>query len=83
MSDRAVRTTLELTLNPEYVRDWDNWEAIRELLQNALDADDKGYPISISYITNTKSPQLIAILFYLAKLAKLMMKINVANLAKE
>ena len=41
-SERSVRTTLELTLNPEYVRDWGVWEALREFLQNALDGDDLG-----------------------------------------
>lgn len=59
MSDnRPARTTLELTLNPEYVRDWNVWEAIREFLQNALDSQDLGYESSITYVTNTKQPQL-------------------------
>lgn len=58
MNNRAARTTLELTLNPEYVRDWDVWEAIREFLQNALDGQDLGYETTITYVTNTKEPQL-------------------------
>jgi len=58
MSDRAVRTTLELTLNTGYVKTWGVWEAIRELLQNTLDAQDRGYDAKITYVTNTQSPQL-------------------------
>ena len=57
-NSRAARTTLELTLNPEYVKDWGVWEAIREFLQNALDSQDLGYKAEISYVTNTKEPQL-------------------------
>lgn len=57
-NERAARTTLELTLNPEYVKDWGVWEAIREFLQNALDAKDLGHEIKITYVTNTKLPQL-------------------------
>lgn len=57
-SERSARTTLELTLNPQYVKDWGVWEAIREFLQNALDGEDLGYDAEISYVTNTKLPQL-------------------------
>jgi len=55
---RATRTTLELTLNPGYVRNWGAWEAIRELLQNAQDAHDIGRDMEVNYITNTKEPML-------------------------
>jgi len=44
----AKNTTIELSVNPEYVPNWGVWEALRELLQNAADADDKGYAMSIS-----------------------------------
>ena len=55
---RAARTTLELSLNPNYVKTWGAWEAIRELLQNAQDADDMGHSATVEYITNTKLPML-------------------------
>lgn len=31
-----------LPLSPEYVRDWNDWHAVRELLQNAMDAHTAG-----------------------------------------
>lgn len=34
--------TLELTIDTNYVPDWNAWHALRELLQNALDARDEG-----------------------------------------
>ena len=40
-------TTLELTINTGYVSSWDLWSACREILQNALDAHDQGYKMTI------------------------------------
>lgn len=40
-------TTLELTLDPDYVQNWGVWEALREFLQNGLDARDKGFAFSV------------------------------------
>jgi len=42
-------TTLELTINPEYVKNWGLWEATRELIQNAADANDIGFPMHIEF----------------------------------
>jgi len=49
MNDTAQvkSTTLELTIDPSYVKSWGVWEAVRELLQNAADAHDQGYPAVI------------------------------------
>jgi hypothetical protein len=41
-------TTLELTINPNYVKGWGLWEAVRELIQNALDSHDNGHEMEIS-----------------------------------
>lgn len=40
---------LELSLGKNYVSDWKLWEAIRELLQNAQDAEKEGHPMRIDY----------------------------------
>lgn len=47
MSDVKKSTTLELTINPAYVRNWGVWEAIRELVQNGLDSHDQGNDLTI------------------------------------
>lgn len=39
----------QLTLSPAYVPTWGVFEAVREILQNALDARDAGYPMTISH----------------------------------
>jgi hypothetical protein len=52
------RTTLELTINTDYVRSWEVWEGVRELIQNAKDADDMGYPMTVDHVTNTQQPML-------------------------
>lgn len=39
----------QLTLSPAYVPSWGVFEAVREILQNALDARDAGYPMTISH----------------------------------
>lgn len=41
--------TIKLTLNAEYVPEWNTWEALRELLQNALDAEDAGHAFSLAH----------------------------------
>ena len=47
-------TTLELTINPGYVKGWGAWEAIRELIQNALDSHDNGHEMEITRGTGEK-----------------------------
>lgn len=39
---------VELSIAPTYVK-WGMWEALRELIQNAKDADDLGYKMDITY----------------------------------
>jgi hypothetical protein len=39
----------QLTISDSYVSDWGIWEGIRETIQNALDARDKGHPMHIRY----------------------------------
>lgn len=56
MSEHLKSTTLELTINPGYVKDWDTWSALRELIQNALDAHDQGFEMSISRGTGVSKP---------------------------
>lgn len=52
MTPLQKSTTLELTINPEYVADWGSWEGLRELLQNAVDAHDLGHPMTITHRVN-------------------------------
>ena len=44
-----IMETLELTINPGYVRNWGTWEAVRELVQNCVDAHDIGHEMCIMY----------------------------------
>ena len=47
--------TFNLTINPNYVPSWtDSWEALREFVQNGLDAADKGYEFSATWTPNLK-----------------------------
>jgi len=39
----------QLTISDQYVSDWGVWEGVREAVQNALDARDKGHPMHIRY----------------------------------
>lgn len=41
--------TYELTISPDYVPTWGIQEGVREILQNAIDADTAGYPMSYTY----------------------------------
>ena len=43
----------EITISPNYVSNWGMNEAIREILQNAIDADKNGYKKSIYYSGDT------------------------------
>lgn len=43
----------EITISPNYVSNWGINEAIREILQNAIDADKNGYKKSIYYSGDT------------------------------
>lgn len=47
MTDDVKTTTIDLTISTNYVPNWGLWEALRELIQNALDAQDAGFPFSI------------------------------------
>lgn len=51
--------TLDLTINPDYVPDWGVWEAVRELIQNALDAHDQGYTMDITRDDKTGTVSII------------------------
>jgi hypothetical protein len=44
---------IQLTLSPNYVRNWGVWEGIREILQNALDAQDDGHFMKVSHSGTT------------------------------
>jgi len=44
---KAIKDFFDLTIGPEYVPSWSNWEAIREFIQNALDGIDDGFPMMI------------------------------------
>lgn len=40
--------TLELSIDPGYVRSWTVYDALREILQNALDAHDIGHKMTVT-----------------------------------
>jgi hypothetical protein len=39
----------DLTVSPSYVENWGVWEALREILQNALDEQDNNHPMSLNW----------------------------------
>lgn len=45
----------ELTISPNYVNNWGVREAVRELLQNAVDGEVCGYPKSINYDSSSNT----------------------------
>jgi len=47
-------STIELTITPNYV-DWLLWQGVREFIQNAKDADTKGFNGSMSYDKKAQS----------------------------
>lgn len=48
-----VNKNYEITISPNYVSNWGVNEAIREILQNSIDADKNGYKKSIYYSGDT------------------------------
>jgi len=51
-------SSLELTINPGYVKSWQVFDALREIIQNAIDAKELGYEMEIEYNPNRKEPTL-------------------------
>lgn len=49
----------ELPISPNYVCNWGIKEAIREILQNAIDADSSGYSMKVVYNENINQLQII------------------------
>lgn len=41
---------IHTTIAASYVREWGSFEGIREIIQNGLDAHDKGFKLGISYV---------------------------------
>lgn len=46
--DIKKSTTISLTVSTNYVRSWGLWEALREFIQNGLDAHDEGHQLTIT-----------------------------------
>jgi hypothetical protein len=44
---------IDLNLSSDYCPTWKTWEGIRELVQNAVDGQDSGYPMRIEYSPRT------------------------------
>ncbi|NDD31174.1 MAG: hypothetical protein EB084_23225 [Proteobacteria bacterium] len=44
---------IQLTLATEYVRNWSAWEGVREIIQNALDADQDGFKMEVTHSGST------------------------------
>jgi len=49
---------LELTITHDYIR-WGIWECLRELIQNARDADIEGHDMNIKYYPRTERVEII------------------------
>lgn len=46
---------IELSISKNYVSNWHLWEAMREILQNAIDADNQGHKMYIDYSRETET----------------------------
>lgn len=44
-----AKKSLEIAVSLDYIRGWGIWEGVREMVQNALDSNDDGYPMDISH----------------------------------
>lgn len=44
---------IQLTIATEYVKGWSAWEGVREIVQNALDADQDGYAMAVTHSGST------------------------------
>lgn len=40
---------MELSINSQYVQGWGAWEGVREIMQNALDAQDDGFEMEVRH----------------------------------
>jgi len=45
---------IETSLHRDYCPRWGSWEGMREILQNALDAQDDGFPMEVKYFPGTE-----------------------------
>lgn len=43
----------QLTISTNYCADWGVWHGVREVMQNALDAEDDGYPMRVTHSGDT------------------------------
>lgn len=43
-----IKDFFDLTIGPDYVPGWVIWEAVREFIQNGLDGEKDGYPLTIN-----------------------------------
>ena len=50
----------EITISPNYVNNWGINEAIREILQNAIDAETNGYDKQVGYNEITQTLSIIS-----------------------
>lgn len=44
---------IHLTIDKHYCSDWHVWHGVRELIQNAKDADEDGYPMDVTHFPRT------------------------------
>jgi hypothetical protein len=44
---------IQLTIDKNYCSDWGVWDGVRELIQNAKDADDDGYKMTVEHFPRT------------------------------
>lgn len=51
---------IPLSIDKNYCSDWGVWQGIRELIQNAKDADDDGYAMSIDHYPRTARLEIVS-----------------------
>jgi len=44
---------LDFGMTRDYVPEWDVWSGIRDIIQNAKDSEERGYPLSVRHLPNT------------------------------
>lgn len=55
ITENIQEQIIELSISKNYVSNWHLWEAMREIFQNAIDADKQGHKMSFNYLKDTET----------------------------
>lgn len=50
---RRFRMRIQLSISPDYCKDWGMWEVVREVVQNAVDSNDLGRRMKVTHSGDT------------------------------